>query len=103
MTASSLVSFGIPALALIVAAFFAALFWAVTKKLWPVIAVIGWLIATALIASSGVLLRFDLRPPPMALMFVVIIGGALLIARSTKLAALPMWLLIAFQTFRLPL
>ena len=70
------------------------------------VAVLAWLLATALLAASGVL-RIDARPPPLALLSLaaVIIGivvpfsslGTLLIR------GLPLWALVGFQVFRLPL
>ena len=71
------------------------------------VAVLAWLLATALLAASGVLRRIDARPPPLVLLSLaaVIIGivvpfsslGTLLIR------GLPLWALVGFQVFRLPL
>lgn len=67
---------------------------------------LGWLAFAFVVAWTGVLRRFDARPPPMALLFVVILAGGIALARSRvgeALAELPLWLLILVQGFRLPL
>jgi hypothetical protein len=66
-----------------------------------------WIAATGAIALSGILRRWDLRPPPFFLLALSTFVGSVLLARSrigARLAdGLPLWLLVAFQGFRLPL
>ena len=57
-------------------------------------------------ALADVLARFDARPPPLMLLFVGCMAVALGLAFSTvgtAFARLPLWALVAFQGFRLPL
>jgi hypothetical protein len=69
--------------------------------------VVAWLLVTALVAASGVLRRFDATPPPFAALVVAVgvIGIAVPCAPlGTRLArGLPLWALVGFQVFRLPL
>ncbi|HEY3499207.1 MAG TPA: hypothetical protein VGK73_31165, partial [Polyangiaceae bacterium] len=69
--------------------------------------VASWMGLIALAAASGVLGRFDLRPPPMVLWFATVLGSAVLVGLSSwgkRLAAgLPFAALVGFQAFRLPL
>jgi hypothetical protein len=70
------------------------------------VAVSAWMVATGLLAQSGTLLRFDIKPPPMALLMLVIIGGGIAIGLSrvgALLARLPLWVLVLAQGFRFPL
>src|SRR5687767_7997182 len=59
-----------------------------------------WMGLIALAAASGVLARFDLRPPPMVLWFVTVLGSAVLVGVSSwgkRLAAgLPFAALVGF-------
>ena len=61
----------------------------------------------ALAALSGWLARFDLRPPPMVLWFMAVLGTATVAALGPfgkrVAAGLPFGALITFQAFRLPL
>jgi len=111
MSASPLVLFGIPAIAIVVAALFVVGQYLVTRRLsaalgWLAV-VVAWLALSGALAASGLLARFDLRPPPMALMFAVVIGLGLLVGLSrvgARLAeSLPLWALVGVQAFRLPL
>jgi hypothetical protein len=66
----------------------------------------AWLALFAGVASSGVLSRFDLRPPPMMVLFVVAFGSAVAVSRSRvgrALSSLPLSALVGLQAFRLPL
>lgn len=68
--------------------------------------VAAWLVVVGAAAGSGALARFDARPPPFALLFLACVGAAVALAFSqvgTALGGLPLWTLIAFQGFRLPL
>jgi hypothetical protein len=66
-----------------------------------------WLLLWAGLASAGVLARFDLRPPPMLLMIAAASSAAVWLGWSRlggRIAhALPLWLLVLAQGFRLPL
>jgi hypothetical protein len=72
-----------------------------------VLAGAAWMATTWVIASSGVLKAWDRRPPPFAVMVVAIFALGFTIAFSPfgrRLATgLPLWILIASQSFRLPL
>ncbi len=67
----------------------------------------AWMALLGAAASSGVLARFDLRPPPMAGAFLgtVAVSLALALSRFGKRLALglPLGALVGFQAFRLPL
>ena len=112
--ASLVVSLGIPAIALLLAAGFVFAVWCVeagvSRARNTALAGVGvalWLGAMAALAMSGLLARFDLRPPPMMAWFVSIFVLAFVVARSElgkRLAlGLPLWVLVGFQAFRLPL
>ena len=70
-------------------------------------AVLGWIGLVLLAAWSGVLQRWDLRPPPLMGLLAAILGLGIVIARSTagdRLArGLPLAALVGLQSFRLPL
>ena len=72
-----------------------------------IVGCIAWLVMTALLARSGVLARFDLRPPPFGMLVLALIGLALAIAfsgvGSRLVRTLPLWALVASQVFRFPL
>jgi hypothetical protein len=70
------------------------------------LAIAAWVAATGLVAASGVLERFDARPPPLALFMGAILVGAIWLGTSrrvTPLLDLPMAALVGFHAFRLPL
>ena len=60
-----------------------------------------------MVSLSGVLTRFEMRPPPFLLLIAGALGTALVIAMSAvgaRLArAVPLAALVGFQAFRLPL
>jgi hypothetical protein len=65
-----------------------------------------WLLLVAELSVSGLLASFELRPPPFALLFVACVGVATALALSpagAALARLPLWALVGFHAFRLPL
>jgi hypothetical protein len=70
-------------------------------------AVVAWLLVTALLAASGVLRRFDATPPPFAILplAIAVIGIAVPCSSLGTLLArgVPLWALVGFQVFRLPL
>lgn len=66
----------------------------------------AWLALTWSIAASGVLARWDQRPPPFVVLMALVLGVALALAFSPfgrRLATLPLWVLVGVQGFRLPL
>ncbi len=69
--------------------------------------VVGWMGVTAAAAASGVLARPELRPPPLAALFLGIfaLAGALGFTRTGDRLArgLPLTALVAVEAFRLPL
>src|SRR5262245_26556666 len=116
---SSLVRFGIPFIALALAALFVL---AVRTAGGPLrtppdgrgrrtalaaLAMALWLTLVAALGLSGLLGRFDLRPPPMALWFGATLLLPVVLALSSlgqRLAhAVPLAALVGFQSFRLPL
>ncbi|MEZ5291886.1 MAG: hypothetical protein R2745_12440 [Vicinamibacterales bacterium] len=66
-----------------------------------------WMAATAALASSGALARFDRVPPPMAIfmpsVFALAFGAGLSPAGAALARAVPLSTLIGLQAFRLPL
>jgi hypothetical protein len=114
---ATLVRLGIPAIALALAALFVAATWRTGEGLDPgarrrrtILAGAGvaiWLAAQAAAALSGLLGRFDVRPPPMVIWFasMVVMTLALAWSRFGRRFAdkLPFVALIGFQAFRLPL
>jgi hypothetical protein len=117
--ASALVLFGIPGLAALVLCLLGAgTFWAErrlgarsrTARVRAALVTLGgaaWAALTLLLAQSGLLARFDARPPPFLVLMIVTLLGAVLVGRSRlgrRLAlGLPLWALVGFQSFRLPL
>jgi hypothetical protein len=98
---------------LLIAGFHAALH--ITARRFPevrrraaVVAAVGtiWMVFTGLAAAQGQL-RFDTVPPTMFIIIILTIIGAVAFARSTVAARIadtvPLWLLIGWQGFRLPL
>lgn len=71
------------------------------------LAVVGWLVVSTILATSGVLRRFDLTPPPFVLvpLAVMALGIGIPFSRvGTMLArGLPLWTLVGSQAFRFPL
>ncbi len=70
-------------------------------------AVVAWMLATALVAASGLLRRFDATPPPFALLIVAVaaigIGVPLSPLGRILVRGLPLWALVGYQVFRFPL
>ena len=109
-TSSTLVVSGIGGLALLVAFVLVAGYahttsWSRASRLGASVAI--WLAVTGVLGASGLLQRWDARPPPL---FPVLILGLVLtvaLARGqvgSRLArALPLAAIIGFQAFRLPL
>jgi len=108
-TASAVVTWGLALLSVVVALLFIAGGARVLRAgaRWPAVGSALWLGLTFALARSGWLARFDLRPPPLALLFLVtgVLGLTLGFSRLGQRYAmgLPVWMLIAAQSFRLPL
>jgi MFS family permease len=117
MPSSPVALVGIPLIAVILAVFFV---WLVDRAA-PTVApakrrrrigliaagTLLWLAALALLALSGLLARFELRPPPLAILIAgcIAAGFGLGFSRVGGWLAqgLPLWLLVGWQAFRLPL
>jgi hypothetical protein len=68
--------------------------------------IFAWCALQGAAAGSGLLARFDARPPPLALFLAVVVAAALAFGVSrfaTPLVSLPLAGLVGFQAFRLPL
>ena len=112
--ASNLVLFGIPSLAVVLAVLFV---WGVAHTAQPeqrvrhaVLAaggMFGFMALIAVLALTGVLARFDLRPPPFLFWALSTLGLGLGVGLSPlgrRLATgLPFAVLVGVQVFRLPL
>ena len=117
-SASALVFLGIPSLAALIVGLLAVAAFvaerelgsshrvAVRRGLWSGLFASGWAGLTLLIAERGLLSRFELRPPPLLALLVLTMIFAVALARSRfgerLLLGLPLWALVGFQTFRLP-
>ena len=118
-TPSALVFLGIPGLAALVAGLFvfgvacaerllgATAAKALQRAAIAALAVVAWATFALVAAHSGLLARFDARPPPFLLLLVLTFGLGASVARSRlgeRLAlGLPLWALVGFQAFRFPL
>ena len=78
--------------------------------LFTAVAIAGtatWMTLTWSVASTGILADFSRRPPPMLILFIVIVTMSVTIANTRYgtrfVEGLPLWILIAGQSFRLPL
>jgi hypothetical protein len=116
MVNSPLSAAGISSIALALAVFFV---WAVgratpsgdarQRRRRRVVAAVGataWLVTLGALAHSGVLARFDVKPPPVMLAIgasVALAVGLGLSRVGAELATLPLPILIGWQAFRLPL
>jgi hypothetical protein len=73
---------------------------------WTALAMLGWLGFTGAVAVAGLLDRWDSVPPPIMPMVAAAIVLVVAVARSEfgkRLANdLPLWLLVGYQVFRLP-
>jgi hypothetical protein len=119
LQASALVTAGFVVLPLLVAAAFVlACEWAGRRlgerierrrrhTVWVGVALLAWLMGTALVAASGVLRRFDGVPPPFAVMLLAIVALGVAVPFSPVgtglVRGLPLWALVGFQVFRFPL
>lgn len=67
---------------------------------------VAWLSLTLLAARSGILRQWTGTPPPFAILVITIFAMAAAISFSRmggRLARLPLWMLVAIQSFRFPL
>jgi hypothetical protein len=71
------------------------------------VAVLAWLLLTALVGASGVLRRFDALPPPFVGLVLAVTALGIGVPCSpvgTRLVrGLPLWVLVGSQVFRFPL
>ena len=100
MTGRLLVEYGFAVLAVTIAIMVGA----ATRSARVSAGICLWLILTAMLAKSGVLLRFAALPPPMGLL--IISGCALTVwlgfsSAGTRIASLPLIWLVGFQGFRI--
>lgn len=109
-SASPLVALGMPALAIAVAGLFVTGTFVAAGRRAGLLALAGaaaWMALTGALAAAGVFARFETRPPPLVPLLVGVVSLALLIGLSPlgrRLAqGLPLWALVGFQAFRLPL
>ena len=119
VSTSPLVSLGIPVLAVLVLGLWVLgvaeaerLLGAAAPRVFrraavAALAALAWAGLSLLAANSGLLARFDARPPPLLVLLALTLLGALILGRSrvgARLAlGLPLWALVGFQAFRLPL
>ncbi|MCX6850681.1 MAG: hypothetical protein NTY98_17305 [Verrucomicrobia bacterium] len=97
---SFLVESGFAVLAVIVAIVVAA----ATRSAWVSAGICVWVLLAALLAKSGVLLRFATVPPPIGLL--ILSGCALTLwlgfsSAGHRIASLPVSWLVGFQSFRI--
>jgi hypothetical protein len=117
-TYDPIVAFGIAGLALVVAALFVVgVAWSAARAQPPqppgrqgVVALVGvaaWYALSGALAGAGLLGRFDLRPPPMALFMASVLALGVILGLSPlgrRLArTVPLFALVGAQCFRLPL
>lgn len=71
------------------------------------IVLLAWIAVTGAVAGSGLLARFDVTPPPIAVLLPIIFGGSIALAQSgvgrSIAQAWPLAALVGLQMFRLPL
>lgn len=112
LIAPALVLWGIAGLALLVLAATLALTQRAARRagasVGPALGVAAaWLGAVTGLSLSGVLARFEARPPPLALFMAGLIAGALWLGLSRRTRFVvdhtPLALLVGLQAFRLPL
>jgi hypothetical protein len=116
MQASWLVTGGIAGLAVLVASGFVILYSLAVERLGgrriiarmaARTALLAWMAGFAALAESGKLARFDVKPPPLAVVLVAILVASVVLAFSkvgdTFVRGLPISWLVLFQSFRLPL
>lgn len=109
-TSSSLVVLGMAGLALLVVlalvyGYARATSWSHASRLG--IGLAAWLVLTAALGASGVLQRWEARPPPLFPVLVVALVLTVVLARgkvgTQMMRELPLAAIVGFQAFRLPL
>ena len=117
-SASALVFLGIPSLAALIVGLLTIATAVAERKLGtaPALAnrravrnaLLGviWVAVSLAVANTGLLARFDSRPPPLLVFLVLAFGSTIALARSRfgerLTLGLPLWALVGFQAFRLP-
>jgi hypothetical protein len=75
--------------------------------LWTAIIAIAWMAITWFVAARGTLRMWDATPPPLGILFIAILVLAARIAFGSYgrrlVDGLPLWTLVAVQSFRFPL
>ena len=101
--------YGIPLISAAVSLLFLAGIYRLNQRWLPAASglLLGWWVLTGALAKSGILARFDLKPPPMVLMFASVMILGLSLGRS-KVGTLfrdgaPVGAMLAAQGFRVPL
>ncbi|HVF72811.1 MAG TPA: hypothetical protein VM940_14510 [Chthoniobacterales bacterium] len=100
MSASLLVSVGFIVLPIAVAA---ALAWTAMSRALS-LSIVAWLVLSAALALSGILIHFEWVPPPIGLLLVAGFIGTIAAGRSSwveHLIELPWSILIGFHAFRI--
>ncbi len=101
--------YGIPLISAAVSWLFLAGIYRVNRRwLRPAsTAISAWWFLTGALAASGILARFDLKPPPMVLMFASVMILGVVLGRSKVGTAfrdgVPIGAMLAAQGFRIPL
>jgi len=117
-SASAIVFLGIPSLAALIVGLLAVAVASAERNLgagpsaarrragWSALLGLVWAGSSLLLAASGALARFESRPPPLLIFLVFAFVGTLALARSRfgerLVLGLPLWALVGFQAFRLP-
>jgi hypothetical protein len=108
--ASSLVELGIPSLAIVMLALVGVAISRTRERRaapWFALGAALWLAATAWLGASGFFTRYDSLPPRLLVLLVPTLGLPVLLSFSRLGSALgrelPVALLVAFHSFRLPL
>jgi hypothetical protein len=65
--------------------------------------IIAWLVITGVLAKSGVLARFDARPPPLVVVLVIGVVLGITAGFSRMAKDVPLAALVGLQAFRFPL
>ena len=105
----AIAAWGIGGLAVVMAlvAFAVAARWRAARAGTAALAILAWMAVTAAAALSGRLARFDMLPPPMAILILSVLAVSFAIGLGrvggTLAAAVPLATLVGVQAFRLPL
>lgn len=73
---------------------------------WAAVGAFGWLVLTGGLAASGVLAQWERTPPPLLVLLVVSLIATIALAcwkvGRILASALPLWALVGYQAFRMP-